>query len=405
MSSESKRFRTSYSRLSAYKQCPKRYKEEPRGLPSEVAEKGKIFHDAIKKVLLREGSIEEIRAWIAQETALIGVNTEGLQEILEMYDRITASKYYIPEPKDIISVESDDGETILHGEPGFEIDLPLVINNHRITLSGKMDVVIKDDYDDGILIRDWKTGFLDADEFQADYYALSAYLKYWKISPIKVQFVYTRRQFSPRPKVYTAADMPGILEHIAILSKAVIEDTEFKPRLNSNCKTCTLKTGCDVFMEAISKAPDVPEIDPENWSAIRRWKEHLENISKAAGGFLNEVKALESAYLDRHGEALDDSGKIMIKDKQVSKYNLPVKPVKELLSGYDINWEEAAQISSKGLDTVVQSAVVEGKITPVQAREIDSAIKGKKKKGGDYEVEPIRTVKSYRSVIKEKKEE
>lgn len=400
MTSDEKKFRTSYSSLVSYRECPHRWKYEPRGGGSEASDKGSYFHDAMKRVLTGEDSAA-VRLWLSKSIVSSGMQSDSLAEVLEMYDRITSSKFYFPESSKIITVESEDGEIDLHGSPAFEVPLPLVVDGQRVTMSGRFDLVLNDD-PDGIEIRDWKTGFLDAEQFQADYYALAAWLKYWRIAPIKVRFIYARRIFSPRPMVYTAADMPAILEYVTTLATSMIRDKEWRPRLNSQCRNCALRTGCAVFLDAVGRAPVAPEVDPENWSAIRKWKEHLSNVAKAANGFLDDIKKLEESYLEKHGTGIDDDGKVMKMDKQVGGYEYPTEKISALFESYGIDWKKAAKITSGGVETAIESAVVEGKIQDSQAKEIYRKINGEKKKG-QWTVEPIRQVSNYKKIIKEAK--
>lgn len=401
MASDEMKVRTSYSSLVSYRECPHRWKNEPRGGGSEASDKGSYFHEAMKRILTGSDA-GAVRGWLSNTIVASGMQTDSLAEVLEMFDRITSSKFYFPDPSKIITVESEDGEIDLHGESAFEVPLPLVVDGKRVTMSGRFDLVLNDD-PDGIEIRDWKTGFMDAEQFQADYYALAAWLKYWRISPIKVRFVYARRLFSPRPLVYTSADMPAILEYVTILATSMIRDKEFKPRLNSQCRNCSLRTGCATFLEAVGRTPIAPEIDPENWSAIRRWKEHLANVAKAANGFLDDMKKLEESYLERHGTAIDDDGKTVKMDKQVGAYEYPIEKIIPVLENAGIDWKKAAKLTAGGIETAIESAVVEGKIKDSQAKEIYRTINGEKKKG-QWTVEPIRQVSSYKKIIREVKD-
>jgi len=395
--------RLSYSSLASYRSCPHRYKNEPRQAGNEASEKGKIFHDAMQKILTGEDKAE-VRAWLGKTMVEWGFSPDSLAEVHEMFDRVSSSKFYIPEPGRIISVESDDGEIMLHGAPAFAIPLPIVVDGKRVVLSGRFDLVLSDEQSGGIEIRDWKTGFLDADELQRDIYALAAYLKYWKISPIKIRFVYTRRSFSPRPTVYNASDMPAILEYIAILSTSLIRDTEFKPKLNANCKNCSLRMSCPEFVDAISKAPAALTISPDNWSAIRKWKEHLGNVAKATAGLLDDMKKLEEDYLERNKTAVEDNGSIVEMSQQVGAYEYPVKQVSALLEEAGVDWTGAIKMTTAGLESTVESAVVEGKITEVQADEIWRKINGEKAKKSDvWEIEPIRQIAYYKKTIRKAK--
>lgn len=395
MANEEK-FSISYSSLASYKACPCRFKNELKGGGCEASEMGGIFHEAMQKVLTGT-SIDETRQWAAKELATSGMSTENIAEILRQYDRTVSSKYLMPEKDKIVAVESDDGEIMLHGSPGFEVPLPIVVEGKRICLRGRFDVVLNEE--EGIEIIDWKTGFLDANDFQAECYALAAYLKYWKVSPIKIRFVYTRRKFSPKPLVFTSADMPAILEHIAILATSMVRDTEFKERLNPQCKNCSLRTGCSTYLEAISKVPAAPQIDPENWIAIQKWLSHLKNIEKAAKGFISDLTKLQNDYLKRHGQAVQEDGEIIEMGQQVQSYNYPVKKIEQLLSERGLDWHRAIKITTKGLTEVIESAVVEGKIAPDEAKEMWIKINGKKK-GGDWEIEPIREIRGYKKVLK-----
>lgn len=399
-------YRTSATSLAKYRDCPKRWKEEPRTV-SVASEKGTIFHEAMKMIHRLEMTPLQARKWAQDQIVASGMSPDDLKEITDMLNRITSKKYFLPEAENIIAVESDDGETILHGETAFEVPLPIKINGQRVSMSGKMDLVMRWEREGGILVRDYKTGFLDADEFQADYYALASYLKYWRTTPIGVQFVYARREFSPRPFRYEAADMPRILEYIGILASKMMNDTEFKPRLNSNCKTCALKMGCEAFLDAISKAPKIPEIDPNNWNALMKWSEHLSDVAKATTGLLDEVKKMSKEYLQKNKAADNGDETESYLAQQVGGYNYPAEKVLPLLEKYNLQWKPTVKLSGEEIKTIIESGIVQGVINEEQAKEIDIALMGKveKLKSGEEKVlvPAIRTVSFYKTLIKSRK--
>jgi hypothetical protein len=384
----------SYSKLSGYRDCPKRCKEEPY-TTNPMAIIGDIAHKAMASV--HRGDEALAREMIRAETVKNGLTREQSADLNKMFEETVSNPRYNIERERIITIESDDGETMLYGKPYFLVPLPIVVDcadgkKKRIALRGAFDLAIRrQDPNDGIEIRDYKSGFGDADDFQADIYALAAFLKYWRTAPIYTTFIYIRKGFASKPAKYTEGELVSVLEYVSILASAFAKETEWASRFNSGCRHCSLRIKCDEYQEKISKSPEKQEIDPENWNAIQAWKEQMNAISKVAESFLDDVKEKEKAYLRTHGPQLVGNGtKEASVYEEVSRYDIPVETVSTLLKNSGIEPTQALSFSSGKIDSLICDAQIKGKITAIQGRQLAE------------QIDNLKTVSAYKQIVRAK---
>jgi CRISPR/Cas system-associated exonuclease Cas4 (RecB family) len=285
-----------------------------------------------------------------------------------MVDRIARSPYYQFSEEQIISVESDDGETFEHGRQMFMVELPINIGGRKVFIRGAFDLVVKQK-EDGIEIIDWKSGFKKADKFQQELYALVAFIKYWRVSPIRVRFVYTRSGFSEYED-FEETDMLAILQYVAILANAYANETEWAPRFNANCKDCEFRNGCAPYLDAISKLPETPQIDPENWDAIQKWEQHIDAIVSCAKRLAEDLDTMKRGYLKKHGETKTLDGRLAYIGERINRYGIPWDVIKANLDGLIDAQQLVEYISPTQVEWFLTKGVVEGKITAEKSGEL-----------------------------------
>lgn len=393
----------SYSRLASYRDCPYRCKHETVG-GGPAALRGDCFHKAIEQYY-RTRDFKEACA----KARTIGFENNmpagDIQDVIAMMTSTVNQKRYQWPVENVICIESDDGETVHRDETMFLVRLPLVVDGKRIYMRGKFDIV-HNQCKDGIEIVDWKTGFKDASEFQAEWYALAAHIKYWKALPVSVRFVYTARGFSPKPTVYDANDIAGILDYVGILATFYVREQDWEPKLNANCKECSLKMGCHVHLESIARAPEVPEISESDINALMKWREHLACVKNAATKLYDEVTDKAKRYVASKGNrvASDTPGVDFVLDSQVQSYAYPFEETKAILEQFGLDWKRAAKFSSGEIDSAIADALAQNLITEDQAKGLEERLEGKKDKTGKWTVEPIRKIAATKETLKQKKQ-
>lgn len=357
----------SYSKLSNYISCPYRCKYEKQ---QDTAAKsvGGIFHDCMKLFHLGRGS--EVNEKINKEIVLNSLKREDVDELKRMYqETISNARMDVPSER-IVTVESDDGDEELYGKKFFLVPLPLIVEcadgvKRRVAIRGAFDLVFWNElFENGITVRDYKTGFLEADDFQADLYALAAYLKYWRVMPIFTQFVYPRKGFAARPVKYTESELVLVLEYVSIVASAYAKEKDWKPKFNEMCGTCSLRNGCNVYLDKISKIPEAQEIDPENWAAIQVWKEQMSALAKVSKKFLDDVSEKEKDYIRKYGPQIIGNGtKEVGVYEEVARYDIPTAPVSSILQNAGIDPTPALSFSSGKLDVLMSDAEIKGIIS------------------------------------------
>lgn len=361
----------SFSRLSAFKDCPYRCANAQRldSPEATAADLGCVVHES-NAVYHRSGYDAAIRHYHASAVAC-GLNTEQVNAGLEMIDRMSRNPFFQIDQSDIICVESDDGEIEEHGRKMFLAELPIVIGSKKVFLRGAFDLVIRrvKDGEMEIEIVDHKTGFAKGNEFQKQLYALASYLLYWRIVPIKVRFHYMRSGFTDLT-VFDESDLSGILQHVAILANAYATETEWAPRFNTNCGDCEFRTGCNAYLDAMSKLPDVPKIDPENWEAILKWEAHLKAIEKCAKKWSDELDDAKRNYLKNHGETKMPTGQIAYLGEKVTRYGIPFETVSANIGKYLDLAGMIEYVSPSDVEGFLDKKIVEGKIDAATAAKL-----------------------------------
>ena len=387
----------SQGRLGKYRDCPSRCKSE-MNQDSAPSLFGGAFHSGIAE-RYRSG---DFATGLARIHALIPeyrLTQTDATELMAMYHRVgTDPRLQYPLER-ILTVESDDGEMEMDGRKLFRVPIPAKVDGKRIFLRGAMDLVILSKEHKGIEIIDWKTGFKDADPFQAEVYALAAFLKYYRATPITVRFVYTRRGFQKK-YTFEAQDLPGILQYVTILATCYARETEWAPKFGMGCKDCDLTLSCGEYLARIAKIPAKPEINPEDWSSIQKWKAHLSALAGASKKFLEKVAIMEKDFLKKHATGVMEDGKEAYLAEEVSSYLYPYKSIAELLQSFGIDPLGGVSFGSGDIKALIGNALTNGKITAAQATEIEDKIEGKKTKAGTWEIEPLRTVSVTKEVVR-----
>ena len=369
----------SFSRLAAYQECP--YKAKNAGYETSVpAIIGNIVHDGIRLYFREAGrNPDPVKQQIQAEIVQNGLQPEDARRALELFDKFLANPFYqFPEDR-IMAVESDDGEIVDRGRQMFLVKLPVAVpdadgNKVQIAIRGGMDVTLTAKRpEDGIEIIDWKTGFKDASQFQAELYALAAFLKYWRTAPIRVRFAYLQRGFSSYED-YSEADMPGILQYVAIIAAAYVKETEWKPRFSAACKNCDFKLTCPEYLEVMSKAPIKPEIDPENFGAMFKWFEHMKAIETCAGAFKEDMQGLMKSYLEKHEKAQTPDGRTATLGERVTRYKYPAEPVREVLARHGIPYDKGFVFNRGEFDTWLEDEAIRGNIQAPEAEAVQAEL-------------------------------
>lgn len=229
----------SYSKLNQYRKCPFLCKN-PVPQDNKVLTFGKAFHSGIES-FLRNGCYDTAENIIIKEAQESSFSADETKEILDLFRSSVNDPKYMPEKDRIITIESDDGEIEDRGRKMFLVKLPVKVGEEEIFIRGAFDLVLTAKKSKGLEIRDWKTGFKDADEFQAELYALVAYLKYWKSEPIFVRFDYVRRGFHSKLLEYGLEDLGSILQYTALLCSSFHNEKEWKPKFGIGCRDCDYK--------------------------------------------------------------------------------------------------------------------------------------------------------------------
>lgn len=269
----------SFHRLKGYQMCPFRHKYEPfsQGVPAMI---GEAVHLAIENHL-KGNNAEQAMADYIQE---VGLSTTDSKEALKLFEDFKNNPRYKFDLDKIITLESDDGEVLLHGDPAFRVPVPVKITNRdgetvQLALQGRMDMVY--DRKDFIEIWDWKTGWLTPDEGQADFYAVAAYFKYWRPKKIVVRMALLRQGFTTYSE-YCEEDILENLHSIGIVSAGYLRETKWEPRINEYCSSCSFKKTCELYLKAVAVGVDTSELlsGCEDAGKLDRWLEHLKAIQK-----------------------------------------------------------------------------------------------------------------------------
>ena len=365
----------SYSRLSLYKECAFRCKNSlrPDSPEATAADLGGVAHDSLA-IYCRKGE-PEAKANAIKQAPASGLNTSQTNDLVTMLEKVMMNPRYQFKQENIICVESDDGDHFEHGRQMFLVELPVRVNGRRVFIRGAFDLVLK--VEDGIEVIDWKSGFAKANKFQQEIYALIAYLLYWKIAPIRVRFVYIRSGFSEYED-FESTDMLGILQYVAILVNAYGNEKDWLPRFNKNCGNCEFRTGCKEYLDAMSKLPDTPKIDPENWDAIQKWSAHIAAIKSVATKFADELDELEVTYLKNHGETKALDGRMAYIGERTNRYGIPWDVVKGNI-GDTLGMDGIVEyLSTTVVEEFLTKKSIEGSITMQQAQALMKIMEAQK---------------------------
>ena len=271
----------SFHRLKGYQTCPFRHKYESfsKGVPAMI---GDAVHLAIENHLRGNNGEQSIIDYVQE----VGLSPTDAKDALKLFQDFKENKRYNFDLKKIIALESDDGETVLHGDPAFRVPVPVKMTNLegktvQLALQGRMDMVY--DRTDFIEIWDWKTGYLTPDEGQADFYAVAAYFKYWRPKKIVVRMALLRQGFATYHE-YNEEDILENLHTIGIVAAGYLRESKWEPRINEYCSQCSLKKNCEPYLKAVAIGIDSGAAELlngcEDPAKLDKWLEHLKAIQK-----------------------------------------------------------------------------------------------------------------------------
>ena len=347
----------SFSRLNGHQRCPFRFKNEPRqqsGVPAQI---GDVVHNGIEAFLTGNNPVASMKKFALD----YGFKTEDIKESISLYEAFANNKRYKMFERDkIIALESDDGETVLHGKPAFQVAVPVDIKTKsgvlRLALQGRFDMVY--DRADFIEIWDWKTGWLIPEDDQMDFYAVAAYFKYWRPKKIVVRFALLRHGYATY-KEYNENDILECLHAIGIQAAGYFQDEKFEPKLNPYCSSCTLKKTCAPFLEALTHGAGNQDLfgDITDYNQLEGWVEHLKVISKVVEKELESAKEKQKEMLLK--------GPIMSNKKEKYAYlqnvrSRPAYDTKAIVKAYEENGIPAWLGASFSKSEAIKQAEAEG---------------------------------------------
>lgn len=270
----------SFHRLKAYQACPFRHKYESfsKGVPAMI---GEAVHLGIENYLKGKDAEKAIIDYVQE----VGLSATDTKDALNLFASFKENKRYNFDLNKIITLESDDGEVMLHGDPAFRVPVPIKLYKDgetiQLALQGRMDMVY--DRTDFIEIWDWKTGWLTPDEGQADFYAVAAYFKYWRPKKIVVRMALLRQGYATYNE-YNEDDILENLHTIGIIAAGYLKEEKWEPRINEYCSQCSLKKNCEPYLKAVAIGVESGAAELlngcEDPAKLDKWLEHLKAIQK-----------------------------------------------------------------------------------------------------------------------------
>ena len=233
----------SFSSLDSYSTCPfrwhKLYIEHKWEPASKYLLYGSAFHELLDKLYENEDfiSLNALRLW---------PQVLDKEKLKKKYANITKKELLEVEAngrRDIaVFFELARRENILH--PAIEHECALEGKYRQHTLKAKIDLVTA--IRGGIGILDWKTG--NSDRKSLMQLALYAVL-YSKKTGRQVDWI-CPVYFRTNEMVYQAFDkeiQEEAGEFFSDIYEKFIKDTEYKPKLNRYCKTCSFNNLCGAY--------------------------------------------------------------------------------------------------------------------------------------------------------------
>lgn len=302
---KSQAFRTSYSALDTFRQCPQKYKFQQIDKIKAPKSKEAVFGNKIHKTLQYFHSKHPV--------------SPTLDELLNYLKDIWENKIFQDEQEDMIYfseaikilknhynnyLKIKDKFTVIDTETRFEVLLENPQNKkQKCLLTGIIDRI--DKTNDGIEVVDYKTtkklpSQQDIDSsLQLSLYCLGL-INRWPqfaeqgLNNIKLTFYYLKHQEAINTK-RTKEQLNSVKEQIWE-RLAEIEKSDFKPIPSSLCDWCGYKNLCPMWKHKFSKKVDDKEIQ----NAIKEFLGLKENNQKN-NKKLTELKEIINNYLDQEG--------------------------------------------------------------------------------------------------------
>ena len=197
----------SYSGLSTYTQCPRKYKfsridllPDPAG---PAADRGKMIHAELEKAILNPGYIMlgELSYWQA-----------------------------------VCSQLSDNACT-----PEIELAInafyePVAFSDPAAYIRGILDVFVRKG--DSALIGDWKTGRIRDYSQQIMFYQLMVLVCFPEINRVEGRIFFVDHQREQSYMSFSRNDLPVLKDHFADKIKLIHEDQHFLPTPSPLCNWC-----------------------------------------------------------------------------------------------------------------------------------------------------------------------
>lgn len=275
----------SYSQMSAYSRCPRRWRDGGREEPTEAMEIGRAAHEAIAAHLTGD--------------TLAGVETEAGRAGVALA-REFCEGFEFPSMDLVLSVE---GAGIparcaqkLYGRT--MVGIPL---SAEVGLRGVMDLVHTDPAGESLICVDWKSGHPDEEShaLQGACYAVLSAAAWPGFSRMVFRPVYLRAPHADYRLSYTAAEVGAARELLTQRIQAMLGDQDCEPKANRYCSTCPLRATCPAYTAAVTTAPALPAVA----SLTPRQLEEADARARALAKILADYRAELDAELLRRVQA------------------------------------------------------------------------------------------------------
>lgn len=240
-----KTLKLSYSKLTDFLSCPKKFElKHLLGKEEEFKETiytsfGSAIHSAIEDSLNKDYDFDAAFCIFKRELSkhIMGVEIKERQTIFlptwENKGKIVL-QYFFDEYFDELK------DKVVETEHYFSY--PIVIGDVEISFNGFVDLIYK--IDDKIKLIDWKTGKKQSkkDNLQLRIYALILYKLYnYDISEIKYAFIKdeTENVLEIDQKVIEETE-----KELLMIITNILETKEFKKCFSNNCRFCNMKKYC-----------------------------------------------------------------------------------------------------------------------------------------------------------------
>ena len=330
--------------------CPHRRKFE--GFEdSDHLKFGKAVDAAVSQWLRNGADFDEAFATEAGKLNL-SLTTEYLERADKCFKTLaSADSDWLKLNKDnIITIQSDDGEAVYHGNRFFEVAV-----GKDWGLRGALDYADRyglnengdrvDDLFDFAAIKkhviriiDWKTGWSDADDLQTTIYALVSWMKYEYLRQIyeeqgietiiQTRFFYLDQGGKSPKRYWNKNNLVSAFHYIKARVDEFRKRKDFPRQLNKLCYCCNLADKCPVYQKALTETPVVVGIEKkvENLPAIIERLGQVTAIRKIAEKAEKELKEAQTELLlpwGRDGYVCGDRVYVATESTSSYEYDLP----------------------------------------------------------------------------------